>query len=195
MSWLTPALLLVALLLGYYPTLARVAAQWSGDADMGHGFVVPVVAVWAAWRGRAKIAALQLRPSGWGIAVVAAAGVLLYLAEIGAGLFLASVAFVLALAGVVLGLGGFPLLRGLAFPLALLLFMLPKLAVVYNQVTLPLQLVASRLAELALSAAGVQVSRNGNILALGSLELTVAEACNGIRYLLSLGFLAVVYAW
>jgi exosortase len=120
---------------------------------------------------------------------------LLHLSMIGGGLFLASVAFVIALAGIVLTVGGVPWLKGLSFPLLLPLFMLPKLAFVYDEVTLPLQLLASRLAELALSAVGVHVVRDGNILTLGSVQMSVAEACNGVRYLLSLGFLAVMYGW
>jgi exosortase len=72
---------------------------------------------------------------------------------------------------------------------------LPKLALVYNQVTLPLQLLASRIAALLLTVAGMGVIRDGNILDLGGHRVAVAEACNGIRYLLSLGFMAVVFAY
>jgi exosortase len=179
----------------YWSAITGMVQQWSTDEDMGHGFVVPFVAVWAAWRGRARWLDRPPRPTWWGLAPVVLAAMLLYLSMIGGGLFLASVAFVIALAGIVLTVGGVPWMKGLAFPLLLLLFMLPKLAFVYNEVTLPLQLLASRLAELALSAVAVHVVRSGNILTLGSVQLSVAEACNGVRYLLSLGFLAVVYGW
>jgi exosortase len=73
--------------------------------------------------------------------------------------------------------------------------MLPKLAVVYNQVTLPLQLLASRIAAGILTGAGIGVVREGNILDVGGHRVAVVEACDGIRYLLSLGFVAVVFAY
>ena len=73
---------------------------------------------------------------------------------LGVGLFAGSVAFLISVAGAVLCLGGFVWLRALAFPLVLAVFMLPKLAVVYNQVTLPLQLLASRLAAGILTVVG-----------------------------------------
>jgi len=86
-------------------------------------------------------------------------------------------------------------LRAWAFSFVLMLFMLPKLAVVYNQVTLPLQLLATRLAGGMLSAAGFLVIRDGNILNVAGHSISVVEACNGIRYLLPLAFLALVFAY
>jgi len=115
-----------------------------------------------------------------------------FMSAMGAGLFAGAVAFVMSAAGAVLWLGGFAFLQIWAFPFLLALFMLPKLAIVYNQVTLPLQLLASRLAEVTLLAGGASVIREGNILDVGGHRVAVAEACSGIRYLLSLGFVAVV---
>ena len=99
-------------------------------------------------------------------------------AALGVGLFAGSVAFLLSVVGAVLAL-----------------FMLPKLALVYNQATLPLQLLASRMAAGILTAVGIGVIREGNILDVAGHRVSVVEACNGIRYLLSLGFMAVVFAY
>jgi len=96
--------------------------------------------------------------------------------------------------GIVLTLAGAKIVRKLAFPLFLLLFMIPIPGVVFNQITFPLQLLASRLAELVLNFVGVPVFREGNILELPSRRLSVVEACSGIRSLLSLSFLSLVYA-
>jgi exosortase len=114
---------------------------------------------------------------------------------LGAGLFVESVAFVISIIGAILWIGGFAWLRAWALPLILALFMLPKLAVVYNQATLPLQLLASRLAAGMLTMTGVGVIRSGNILDVGGHQVAVAQACSGIRYLLPLGFMAVVFAY
>jgi exosortase len=169
--------------------------QWSKDEDMSHGFVVPVVVLWIVWRERARWRALPAEPSWWGLAVLAAGAGLQFIAALGAGLFVGSVAFWVSVVGAVLALGGFAWLRVWAFPLLLALFMLPKLALVYNQATMPLQLLASRMAAGILTAFGMGVIREGNILDVAGHRVFVAEACNGIRYLLSLGFMAVVFAY
>ena len=185
----------VALVVCYAPALRGMFQQWLSDEDMSHGFLVPIVVLWIAWRERARWRSLPAEPSWWGLAVLAAGASLQFVAELGAGLFTASVAFLLSVAGAVLSLGGFAWLRALALPLLLTLFMLPKLALVYNQVTLPLQLLASRIAAGILTVVGIGVIREGNNLDVGGHRVSVVEACNGIRYLLSLGFMAVVFAY
>ena len=62
-----------------------------------------------------------------------------------------------------------------------------------ERVTLQLQLMASRLGEVSLEALGFSVLREGNILEMVGEKLAVAEACSGIRSLMALIFLAVVY--
>ena len=103
--------------------------------------------------------------------------------------------FVVTLIGVVWMLCGAPILRKLAFPLFLCFFMVPIPAVIYNSITFPLQLLASRLAEHALAFFSVPVLREGNVLILPTQELSVVEACSGIRSLLSLTFLSLVYGY
>jgi exosortase len=185
----------LALLICYASTLRGMAQQWGTDEDMGYGFVVPFVIAWIVWNERGSWRKLPIQGSAWGFAVLAAAACLQVASAFGAGLFAASVALVLSLAGVVLTMLGFAWLRAWAFPFVLLLFMLPKLAIVYNQVTLPLQLLATRLAGGMLSTAGFMVVRDGNILNVAGHSISVVEACNGIRYLLPLAFLALVFAY
>jgi len=185
----------LALLISYLPILHGMFDQWSTDEDMSHGFVVPFVVLWIVWRERSRWSTLRPRPSAWGAVLLIGAAALAIAGAMGGGLFVGSVAFLLSIAGAVLCLGGFPYLRIWAFPLLLSLFMLPKLAVFYNELTLPLQLLASKMAAGMLTTAGVAVIRQGNILEVGGHSIAVAEACNGIRYLLSLGFTAVVFAY
>lgn len=189
------ALTLLALLVCYAKTLYGLVGQWIVDEDMGHGFVVPFVALWIVWRERERWQSIPARPSYWGVPLLAAAAALQCLGALGGGLFISSIAMMMSLLGIILCFAGFAYLRVWAFPLLLLVFMLPKLAIVYNQVTLPLQLLASRMAAFALTATGIAVIRAGNILQVGNYQVEVAEACSGIRYLLPLGFLAVVFAY
>jgi exosortase len=185
----------LALLAGYAPALHGMAAQWWSDEDMGHGFAVPIVVAWILWRERGRWRALPRQPSAWGFALLVLGAALHAAAAVGAGLFADSLGFLVSVAGAVACLGGFRLLRAWAFPFLLALFMLPKLAIVYNQATLPLQLLASRMAASILTISGVGVIREGNILDVSGHRVAVAEACNGIRYLLPLGFTAVLFAY
>lgn len=185
----------IALLACYGPTLRGMAQQWWNDEDMGHGFVVPIVVLWVVWRGRARWQAVSPKPSWWGLPILLAGAGIHLVSVLGAGLFAGSAAFLLSIAGLIVCLGGFARLRVWIFPLLLALFMLPKLAIVYNQLTLPLQLLASRTAAFMLSMTGIGVIREGNILDVRGHRVSVVEACNGVRYLLSLGFMAVVIAY
>lgn len=188
-------LAVVALLLCYASTLGGMVHQWWTDEDMGYGFIVPLVILWIIWRERGCWRSLPVQPSLWGFAVLAAAACLQIASALGAGLFAGSLAFVLSLVGLVLCLLGFTWLRAWVFPLLLTLFMLPKLAIVYNEITLPLQLLATRMAGGMLSTAGFSVVRDGNILNVAGHSISVVEACDGIRYLLPLVFLALVFAY
>lgn len=179
----------------YAPLLWGLVRQWATAEDMSHGFFVPIVAGIVAWRRRADILAAPVSPNYWGLAIAAWGGVQMILGTMAAQLFAARTAFLVSLTGAVLFLGGTRILKILAFPLFLLAFMFPIPAILYARITLPLQLFASRVAELILSGFGVPVLRDGNVLELASQKLSVVDTCSGIRSLLSLAFLALVYAY
>jgi exosortase len=194
-SWGTIAWVSALLAICYAPVLYRLAAQWYNDEDMGHGFFVPVIAGYIAWQKRDQIAGRLPRPNWWGLAILIWAGAQLYFATLGAELFAARTSLVISIIGAVLLLGGKDYLRIFAFPLFLLFFMVPIPAVIYNQITFPLQLLASRVAEGAISALQIPIIREGNVLELASQKLNVVEACSGIRSLLTLTFLSLVYGY
>jgi exosortase len=179
----------------YWPVLVRLVMQWNNDEDMGHGFFVPILAAYIAWQKRDEFLAVPAKANWLGLALVIYAGIQLCLATLGAELFLARTAIVLSIIGVVLFLGGTRRLRVMAFPLFLLFFMIPIPAILYNQITFPLQLIASRVAESALMTIGIPVLREGNVLELAGQKLSVVEACSGIRSLLTLTFLSLVYGY
>ena len=183
------------LVLCYAPVLMRLVQQWDQDEDMGHGFFVPLIAGYIAWQKRADLMALRTKPSYLGLAIVVFAAVQLWIGTLGAELFLARTAFIEAVVGSVLFLGGWAAVKILAFPLFLLCFMVPIPAVIYNQITFPLQLFASQVAATVLELIGIPVLRDGNVLELPSQKLSVVEACSGIRSLLSLSFLSLVYGY
>lgn len=179
----------------YAPILYRLGLIWKGDEDMGHGFFVPLVAAYIVWQRRAALAAIRPEPNYWGLVLVVWGAIQLMLGTLGAELFLAHTAFLISFAGAILFLLGTKTLKAVAFPLCLLIFMIPIPAIIYARITLPLQIFASRVAENILSLVGIPVLRDGNILELASQKLSVAEACSGIRSLLSLSFLSLIYAY
>jgi exosortase len=185
----------LALLACYASTLRGMFQQWWTDEDMSHGIAVPLVIAWIVWRERARWLTLPVSPSWWGFPLLLGAAAMQAISSLGLGLFASSVAFLLSVIGTVLCLGGFGFLRVWAFPAAISIFMLPKLAIVYNKTTLPLQLLASRLASGVLGHIGFRVVREGVILDVGGHKVSVVEACSGVRYLLSLAFIAVVFAY
>ena len=184
------------LLIGCYaPVLGRLVRQWNNDPDMGHGFFVPIIAGFIVWQRREELLALKPHPNPWGLLVVVAGALQLMLGALGAELFTSRVSFVISLIGVVWLLGGDLMLKKLAFPLFLLFFMIPIPAIIYSRITFPLQISASQLADHALTLLAIPVFREGNILDLPNQRLSVVEACSGIRSLLSLTFLSLVYGY
>lgn len=193
--WVAIAWFGALLVVAFFPILKHLVEQWATDEDVGHGFFVPVVAAYIVWQRRDEILALEWKPAWWGLWVMLWGGAQCYIGWLGAELFLQRTSFLITLVGLLLVLGGTKLVKALAFPLALLVFMIPIPAVVYNRITLPLQLFASSVAERCLGLLDIPVLRDGNVLELASEKLDVAEACSGIRSLLSLTFLSLVYAY
>ena len=194
-DWLSIAWFAALLVACYAPILYRMADQWATDENMGHGFFVPIVAGYVAWQRREQLAATSAKTNWWGLAIVIFAGLMSVVATLGVELFTARLSFVVALVGTVLFLGGTEWVKLLSFPLALLLFMIPIPAIIYSALTLRLQMLASELGEIMITAMGIPVLREGNTLKLPSQTLDIVDACSGIRSLLSLLFLSLVYSF
>lgn len=193
-AWV-PLLVALAVLLCYAPIWRGLLGQWASDEDMSHGFVVPLAIAWIVWRERNRWLKLTPQPSAWGFVLIGL-GFLGHIASAGgAGLFAGVLAAMVSVVGVVLAIGGFEYLRVWMFPLALAVFMLPKLAVVYNQVTLPMQMAATNMAATILRIFGGHVQVDGNVIRVANQQIAVEEACNGLRYLLPLGFLSVMLGY
>jgi exosortase len=194
-SWPLIAWFGALLIAAYYPVLSALVNQWSTDDDMGHGFFVPAIAAYIAWQKKDSVAGLKPKQNWWGLVIVLYGAFQLYIGTLGAELFLARTSFVITLIGVVLFLGGTEYLKKFAFPLGLLFLMVPIPAIIYNKITFPLQLLATQAAESALTFMGIPVVREGNVLELASQRLNVIEACSGIRSLLTLTFVSLVYGY
>lgn len=186
------ALVLAALALVYAPIVTSLVRQWASDENYSQGFLVAPFALWAVWKARGAFRALPARPNPAGLVVVVLGILLLTIGQFGAELFLTRVSLLVLIAGSVWYLWGAAHLRHVGFALVLLLLVIPLPSLILSRVSFPLQLLASRTAETVLSAAGVPVMREGNVLMLPHGALEVAQACSGTRSLSSLIALALM---
>ena len=182
--------------------LRKLAGQWWTDENYSHGLLMPFIVGYILWAERARLAAALKRPAlVWGGAAVVLALATLWAGTAGAELYLQRTSLVLMLAGVVLYFWGWQILRLALVPLALLALAIPVPAIIFNQVAFPLQLFASRCAVWAMRLFDIPVLRQGNVIELMPLNATtikkleVVEACSGIRSLMTLITLAVVFAY
>jgi exosortase len=194
-TWFGALSLSALVLILYAPVLGSLVRQWWSDPNYGHGFFVPVIAAYVLWSDRDRWCTQPFRPDNFGVAIMLFAIGLRILGMLGAELFMARLSLVILISGIVLFLAGRQVLRLMAFPIAYLLFMIPLPAIVYYQLTLPLQLWASRLAANGLVVLGIHTVREGNLLYLPNCTLNVVDACSGIRSLLSLLAVAVAYGY
>jgi exosortase len=189
------AVFAVLLVLSYWPMLKMTGVILVSSDDMAHGFFAPIVAGFLFWQFRDSI----LRPVGkgspWGLLVLLACAALGVMSTLAQSSTFSRFAFLGSLCGCLLVLGGGTLLKLYAFPICLLLFTFPVPDVLYGELTQPLQLLASRLSEGAFELLGYSVIREGNILQLAHMQLSVVEACSGLRSLITLGFFSVVFAY
>ncbi|HKD03159.1 MAG TPA: exosortase/archaeosortase family protein [Terriglobales bacterium] len=190
-------LMILAGLLGwlYLPILSRLFAQWWSDPNFSHGFFVPAFSLFVLWQNRRSLEEATIRPSGWGLVITALGLAVLVVGVLGAELFLSRFSLLVVIAGLVIFFRGWGWFRAILFPWALLILMIPIPAIIFNQITFPLQILASKAAAFALPLAGVPVLREGNVINLPAMPLEVAQACSGIRSLLSLGTLAIIYGY
>lgn len=195
LSWWQPLLLTALVVWLYASTFVHLVLQWGEDADFSHGYLVPAFSLFVLWRERDRLLSIPRRPSLWGIALIIFSLLLLVTGMLGAELFLERISFIFLMAGFVLLFCGTAHLKAMLFPLCFLVLMVPIPSILFTQVTFPLQIFASRLASTILPLLGVPVLREGNILHLPTMTLQVAEACSGIRSLVSLMTLAIIYGY
>jgi exosortase len=189
------ALIAIGVLILYADVLTKLLLAWRTDDNYSHGFFIVPIALYLAWERRDQLAAASARPSSLGLLIVLASAVVLAAGVLGAELFLTRISLVGMLGGIVLFMFGWRHLRILAFPLLFLVLMIPLPAIIFNKIAFPLQLLASRAGEFALSSVDIPVLREGNVLVLANTSLEVAEACSGIRSLISLLTLGIVFGY
>ena len=185
------------ILLGYlYLHILRgLVYQWWTDPNYSHGFLVPVFSGFLIWKDRKRLSEIEVQPAWWGLLIVLLGLCILTVGTLGAELYSTRLSLLFILAGLIVYFGGLPFFRAILFPWLFLFLMVPPPTLIMNMVTIPLQFLASDLATWFLRVFGVPVLQNGNVLELSNMSLQVVQACSGIRSLISLGTLAIIYGY
>ena len=193
MVW--PVVIVGLLGLLYAPVLKALVSQWWNDPDYSHGFFIPAFSAYVLWRQRRRWLGAGIHPNNFGPLVMIGGICLLFFGSLGAELFTSRLSLLVLGSGLILFLAGWKVFLAVSFPLGFLIFMIPIPAILYNEITFPLQLLASRLASSGLELMQVPVLRDGNVLVMSNYSLEVMEACSGIRSLMALLSLAVAYGF
>jgi exosortase len=189
------ALICVLVVALYYQVLWKLLIDWWQIPDFSHGFLVPPFAAYLLWTKRKTLLEVKIFPTWSGIVVVAFGLAVLLLGIYGAELFLSRISLVIVLTGLTLAFGGKKFLAELRFVFLVLLLAIPIPAIIFNQITFPLQMLASKAASALLPLFGVPVLREGNVIVLPLMKLEVAQACSGIRSLVSLFTVSIFYGY
>jgi exosortase len=169
--------------------------DWIHLPDFSHGFLIPLISIFLIWKRGDQLDKMSVVPNNLGIILILTGLMLLILGNLASESFTMRFSFLLVFSGIVLFLLGWPQLKLLLFPIGFLIFMIPIPSFFLGKITFPLQLFASRVATLLLQLFEVPVLREGNIIHLADTSLEVAEACSGIRSLISLLALGTIFAY
>src|SRR6185312_8251665 len=157
---------LAALVAVYIPVLIGLGYDWAHNPNYSHGFIIPFAVAFVVWQQRDRLRHIPARPSHWGLAPEVLAEAQYLVGFLGAEYFLQRTSLLLLIAGALVYLSGWQLLRTQLFSLTLLLLAIPLPAIIFNSIAFPLQLLASSWAAFLLNLCSIPVYRSGNILML-----------------------------
>lgn len=188
--------LLASFIVTYYPVINSLINTWRTSEDYSHGFLIFPLFCFIIWIKRKKIIyELPLQPHWLGLFIILISLGVYIIAHFGEIRTLASLSMIVCLAGIFIYILGFQALKELFFPFFLLFFMIPIPSQIYAQLTIPLQLIVTKMSALLSQIIGIPVYRAGNVLETTGLNLQVVEACSGLRSMISLLLLSALFAF
>jgi exosortase len=190
------AILLVLLFIGlYYQIIFDMVMDWYTDSDYSHGFLVPFISAYIIWTNREKISTLRMKPDNLGFLVLFIGLVIFLVGITGAEYFTMRFSMIPIILGIVYSLYGREMVTSVLLPVGFLVCMIPIPAIVFNMVAFPLKLLATNIATNIIQFIDIPVAKDGNVIHLTGMSLEVADACSGIRSLMSMIALGVAYAY
>jgi exosortase len=193
-SLVLAVLLLAGFVAVFHQVMAGLVRAWGSDPNSSHGFIIPFISAYFVWSKKEKLRAVGIRNSDWGLLLILGGLGLFMVSRLAQAATYQSISMLVVAAGILIFLYGWPLFNELLFPFLYLFFMIPVPRELYDAVAVPLKFLVSKYAVAVLQAFGVTVLQDGNIIRLPGAVLEVADACSGIRSLVSLIALAVAYA-
>ena len=179
----------------YTPMIKWLVYDWLHLPDFSHGFLIPFVSLYFVFERRKELSSINIEGKWSGMIWIILGVFSLLLGNLATEFFLMRFSLLVVSAGIIIFLLGNPCFKILSFPLGYLIFMIPFPSIFLDRITFPLQLFASKVAAVSLDLIGIPVLREGNIIQLANTTLEVAEACSGIRSLISLLALSVAFAY
>jgi exosortase D (VPLPA-CTERM-specific) len=179
----------------YLPVLEKLFYDLLNSEDYSFGLLMPFVMAYVIYLKLPQLRNTSFRSSGLGLIILIFGIVLYTFGELAADLYTTRISFLICIAGIITIVGGLKLLRFFAFPILVMLLMIPLPQLIIIKLTFPLRLLSSRLSALFLQVMGVPVYLHGNILDLGVRQLQVVDACSGLRYVLSIVALGAIYCY
>lgn len=194
-GWMVQVFVLGALLLvAFWPILLGIYGSWFDEnAYMEHGILVIPAAAYMAWDKKEVLRRIPRSPSALGVLLLLWGALQAMLGIAAQWVWVARMSFLISLVGWIAALFGWRMVRQLVYPLCTLILMIAPPTFIFERLTLSLQLLASRLGEVCLETLGYSVLREGNILEMVGIKLSVEEACSGIRSLVAIFFMCVLY--
>lgn len=192
---ISAVVLLSVIMWSYWPVLATLIKYIYRNDDYSFGLLIPFVVGYIVYLKWPEIQQKALQPSWLGLLIIAFGFGIYIVGEIFGSSYIPSFSFVVVISGLLFLVGSWELVRSMGFPLLLLILMIPSNTWFIKHVSLQLQLIASTLAAGILSGIGVPVLRQGNVIDLGVRQLQVVAACSGLRYILSLLTLGLIYCY
>jgi len=188
-------LLFICFFLFYFTTLRALFNVWLTNDDYSYGFLIPIISIYLIWERRNEISKAIVSVNWLG-----AIPFFLLLAMAVYGILGSSGSAVqptipLILLSIVLFCFGWQMFQTLFLPLAFLIFMIPLPPVVETKIGVPLKLISTKFGAAILRLFGIPVFVEGNVLDIGVTQLQVVDACAGLRFILPLLALGVVFAY
>ena len=187
--------LICTIILCYAEILFDMAVQWINDPNYSHGFLIPVFSGYLIWKNKNKFSLSDIRPASKGLFVLVFGLLLLIVGKAGSEFFTMRFSFVVVLFGLFLFVMGTEFTKKILFPMGFLVFMIPLPYVIYNDISFPLRLLTVTFSTEILSLLGISLTRDGNIIHLSQTSLHVIDACSGLRSIMTLSALAVLFAY
>ncbi|MBM9616722.1 exosortase/archaeosortase family protein [Desulfobulbus rhabdoformis] len=189
------ALITGSFIFAYYPVFASLVKTWANSEDYSHAFFIIPISIYFTLEHKEVIKTnyfnKKFSTAGFIFFILST---LVYIFSISAKIYtLSSIALVLSLICLTWTLTGKESIKTIAFSLFFLFLMIPIPSQIYSSATIPLQLIVTDISAIAIKSLNIPLFQQGNTLHLPDTTLQVVEACSGLRSIISLFTLSIIF--